>query len=258
MGIFNIDSPLMRGMSKVADLLILNLLVILTCIPIITIGASMSAMHYVLIKMSKNEGTYVTGMYFKSFKENFAQGTVLWFVNILAIILFVVDMLLFFSETNTTLPLPVFIVVVAVGILFMMTCMYFYPLQARFVNPVPKTIRNAFFVMVLNFPQSIVMLLLYAIPTVIVVCSAGLMQGAFYLMPAVLLFGFTAPGYGAALLYKNVFRKIEPKEEEVADDMDFHVVMDDENEAENAQEEENTQEAENAQIVGNEQNENEK
>ena len=76
--LFSLDSPLMRGMSKIADLLILNLLVILTCIPIITVGVSMSAMHYVLIKLSRNEGTSVVQMYFKSFKENFGQGTVLW------------------------------------------------------------------------------------------------------------------------------------------------------------------------------------
>lgn len=215
--IFNLDSPMMRGMSKIADLLILNLLVIVTSIPIITIGASMSAMHYVLIKLSRNEGTSVAQMYFKSFKENFAQGTVLWLVNIAVIALVAFDMYLVFFTENT-IPMPVFVVVVAVGILILMTCMYFYPLQARFINPVGKTIRNSFFVMVLNFPKSILMVILYAIP-VALVCIA------FFMIPFVLLFGFTGPGYGAALLYKKVFAKLEPKQEEAAPDMEFHVDM---------------------------------
>lgn len=220
--LFNLDSPLMRGMSKVADLMILNLLVLVTSIPIITIGASMTAMHYVLIKMSRDEGSYVVQMYFKSFKENFAQATVLWLVNILAIAVFLFDIYLFFFTVNT-LPFPVFVCVVAVGILFLITCMYFYPLQARFINPVGKTIRNAFFVMVLNFPKSIIMIILYAIPV-------GLVFIASFMIPMVLLFGISAPGYGAALLYKKVFMKLEPKEEEITADMDFHVVVEEENE----------------------------
>lgn len=213
--IFSIDSPLMRVMSKIADLMILNLLVIATSIPIFTIGASLSAMHYVLIKMSRNEGTSVTEMYFKSFKENFVQGTALWFVNILVIALFAFDIYIFFFTANT-MPVMVLIAVVAVGILLMMTCMYFYPLQSRFINPVKKTIRNAFFVMILNFPKSIVMVILYLIPI-------GLLFVGFFMIPMVILFGISVPSYGAVMLYKKVFIRLEPKEDEVASDMDFHI-----------------------------------
>lgn len=222
--LFSIDSPLMRGMSKIADIMILNLLAIVTCIPIITIGASMSAMHYVLIKLSRNEGTSVLQMYFKSFKENFFQATALWLVNVIALAFFIYDMYVFFFA-EIFLPMPVFICVVAVGVLFMMTCMYFYPLQARFINPVSRTIKNSFFVMVLNFPKSVGTILLYAIPVAMI--YLGIM-GADFLFPLVFLFGIAAPGYGAALLYKDVFKKLEPKEEEITDDMDFHVVTDEE------------------------------
>lgn len=214
--LFSIDSPLMRKLSKVADLMILNLLVILTSIPIITFGASMSAMHYVLIKISRNEGTSVAQMYFKSFKENFAQGTVLWIVNILALIVVGYDLSLFLF-TETTMPLPLFVCVIAVGVLFLMTCMYFYPLQARFVNPVSKTIRNSFFVMVLNFPKSILMVLLYLLPVAVLFV-------AFFAIPLVILFGFTAPGYGAVMLYRKVFEKLENNSEQITEDMDFHLL----------------------------------
>ncbi len=220
--LFSIDSPLMRGMSKIADIMILNLLVIVTCIPIITIGASMSAMHYVLIKLSRNEGTSVLQMYFKSFKENLFQATALWLVNVIALVFFAYDMYVFFFA-EIFLPMPVFICVVAVGVLFMMTCMYFYPLQARFINPVSRTIKNSFFVMVLNFPKSVGTIILYAIPVAMI--YLGIM-GADFLFPLVFLFGIAAPGYGAALLYKDVFKKLEPKEEEITDDMDFHVLAD--------------------------------
>lgn len=212
---FSIDSPLMRGMSKVADLMILNLLVIVTCIPIITIGASMSAMHYVLIKINKDEGSYVAKMFLTSFKDNFVQGTLLWIVNLAGIVLFSYDVYVFFFAPNT-LPSLALIFVLVVGVLFVMTTIYFYPLQARFINPVGKTIRNAFFVMILNFPKSILILLIYAIPCVMMLLSS-------YLLPAVILFGVTVPGYAAVKLYSKVFAKIEPKEEHITEDIDFRV-----------------------------------
>lgn len=215
MGIFSIDSPLMRGMSKVADLMILNLIVIVTCIPIITIGASMSAMHYCLIKIHKDEGTSVVKMYFSSFKSNFVQGTALWFINIAVIALFAYDIYVFFYTPNTLPPL-VLIFVVAVGVIVMMTTMYFYPLQARFVNTVGRTIRNSFFVMVLNFPKSILMIIIYALPVAIVMISQ-------FFVPMLFLFGVTVPGYFAVKLYSKVFAKIEPQEAEITDDMDFRV-----------------------------------
>ena len=56
MRIFNAESPLMEGLSKVADLVILNLLVLLCCIPVITAGAALTGMHYVLLKMARDYG----------------------------------------------------------------------------------------------------------------------------------------------------------------------------------------------------------
>ena len=68
--LFNIDSPVMRFLGKVADLMILNLVTLLCCIPVVTIGASLTAMHYVLLKMVRNEESYIVRSFFKSFKRD--------------------------------------------------------------------------------------------------------------------------------------------------------------------------------------------
>ena len=47
---FSIESPLMTGLTKLADLIIVNLIAIVCCLPIITIGASMTALNYVEIE----------------------------------------------------------------------------------------------------------------------------------------------------------------------------------------------------------------
>ena len=76
--VFALDSPLMNGLSKLADLIWLNILATICCIPIITIGASLTALHYVVLKMVKDEEGYITRSFFKSFKENFKQATLMW------------------------------------------------------------------------------------------------------------------------------------------------------------------------------------
>ena len=88
---FNLDSPLMTFLSKMADLMILNLLTLLCCLPIITAGDAMTALYYMTIKMVKNEECYIVKGYFKSFKENFKQATIIWLIALVVGIIFAGD-----------------------------------------------------------------------------------------------------------------------------------------------------------------------
>ena len=72
-GLIDLDNPLMRFLSKVADVLTLNLLFLVCSIPIFTIGASTTALYYCFFKMKDNEEGYLFKKFFKSFKENFRQ-----------------------------------------------------------------------------------------------------------------------------------------------------------------------------------------
>ena len=56
-------------MNKVADLCILNIICLVCCIPIVTAGASITAMYYVTLKMVRNEEAYIVRSFFKSFKD---------------------------------------------------------------------------------------------------------------------------------------------------------------------------------------------
>ena len=89
--IFNMDSPIMRFLNLVADLMIMNFVVTLCCLPIITIGASVTAMHYVMLKMVRGEDGYLVKDFFKSFKLNFKQATIIWLIMLLLIAVFVGD-----------------------------------------------------------------------------------------------------------------------------------------------------------------------
>ena len=86
--IFDMDSPVMRFLSRMADLMIMNLVVTICCIPIVTIGASITAMHYVMLKLVRGEDGYIVKDFFKSFKQNFKQSTIIWLIMCVFIFVF--------------------------------------------------------------------------------------------------------------------------------------------------------------------------
>ena len=88
---FNLDSPVMVALTKMADLIIVNLLAFFCCLPIITVGASMTALHYVVLKIVRDEECYIVKSFFKSFKENFKQATGIWLIEVVLIIIFAAD-----------------------------------------------------------------------------------------------------------------------------------------------------------------------
>lgn len=84
---FKYDSGIMSFLGKVADIVILNLLTLLCCIPIVTIGASLTAAHYTALKMHRDTDNYVFRNFFRSFKANILQSTLIWILWLVAVAL---------------------------------------------------------------------------------------------------------------------------------------------------------------------------
>lgn len=78
--IFHPDSALMRGLTKVADVMILNFLFVLTSVPIVTLGASLTALNFTAMRIATGNCHSVTADYFRSFRQNFRQATVVGLV----------------------------------------------------------------------------------------------------------------------------------------------------------------------------------
>lgn len=218
--IFNMDSPVMRFLNRVADLLILNFLMIACCLPIITVGAAFTAMHYVLLKIIRDEEGYLIRGFFKSFVANFKQATILWFIMLLVTIVYIGDILIFRYSTFH-FPKAVTITVAVIALLCLMTAVYVFPLLARFENSIKNTLKNAMLMAFANLPKTITMMVFYALPLIILHFST-------YSLVFLIMFGFSAPAYGAAWLYSGIFKKFEPEAEEVSD-LDFSLNMDERN-----------------------------
>jgi uncharacterized membrane protein YesL len=75
--LFSADSVLMRGLTRLADVMILNLLFIISSLPVLTLGASLTALNFTAMRIGTGACNSVTADYVRSFKKNLRQGTVL-------------------------------------------------------------------------------------------------------------------------------------------------------------------------------------
>ena len=203
MKFFDLDSPLMQGLSKMADMMILNLLTLLCCLPIITVGPALTALNYMALKLVRNEECYIVKGYFKSFKENFKQSVVIWILMLIVALLLVMDFYIMVSAESETGGIMQILVLVA-AIFWLCTALYVFPVLARFQNTIRATVKNAFLMSVMQFPKTVVMAVAYLIPLVVFIYF-------FQLTPIVLFFGFSAPAWVSAKLYDKLFKKLEDK-----------------------------------------------
>ena len=142
--IFDMDSGFFRVLSRVADLMILNIVFLVCCIPIITIGPALTAMHYVTLKMAENEEGYIVRGFFKSFRQNFRQATIIWVILLLLGCVLATDLMILRDSTGMILQvMRVFIL--ATFVVYLMEFLYVFPTLARFDNTVRITMKNALF-----------------------------------------------------------------------------------------------------------------
>ena len=239
--IFDIDSPLMHALSKMADVMWLNILTLIFATPLILeqlfflgpilfgdmefavgivliawlvgiifsipLGPALTAMHFVLLKLIRDEDSYVTKAYFKSFKENFKQGAILQVIQFTAAGILLMDFLLMRNNSGVYV-----YIVLAVSLILFMVSLYVYPLLSKFVNTVPGTLKNAALMSIMALPKTILMVLVCAIPVIIIYFFD------IKALPLLILFGISGPGFLHALLYNNTFKRFEPKVEELSEE----------------------------------------
>lgn len=225
MKFLSLDSPLMRFLSRMTDVLWLNILTIICCIPIVTAGAAFTALHYVCLKMVRDEESYITKEYFKSFKKNFGQATIIWLIVLAIGILLFFDYRIILLGTGSSL---MFAAITAAAIFVLCTVLYVFPVLSHFENTIRGTIKNSFFMSILALPKTLLMLVLLLLPWGIIYC-VEYFETATWLIPLTALFWISAPAYFSAKLYNKTFKKFEPEDTGVTDDYSWSVNKDEEN-----------------------------
>jgi uncharacterized membrane protein YesL len=196
----DIDNMFNRVMAKVFDLIWLNVLTVLCSLPIITLGASLTAMNYVLLKLKRDEGESVTKAFFHSFRTNLKQGIGLGMFGVLGAL---ADIRLFMIIREGKSDSSVYVGAFTLLLFLVFFFEWAFPLLSHFKNTVGGTAINAFKLMLGQSWRTLVMsgmwismLFMFAI----------LWRWIFMLF---FIFFFTAPGFGCQFLVDPVFCKLE-------------------------------------------------
>lgn len=197
------ENPILEKISKVVDIILLNILFLICSLPLITIGASLTALFSVTLKLVRDEETYIVTSFFKSLKSNFKISTVIWMIIVLIGVIFVAD----FKIIPMIFPKGAFllqILLLFVIILYLIITFFIFPYIARFEDTLKNTIKNAFLIGIVNFPYFFMMLVIF-MAVIGIIYILGIDGSAFLWM----LFLFSAVAYLFSIICRKVFDQYE-------------------------------------------------
>ena len=206
------DNKVLQVLAVIGDLMVLNLLWILCCLPVVTAGTSTTALYYSLLKMVRKEDTYPAGMFFRAFRQNLKQSIPLTILLLLVCAVLYVDMNV---ARNTAISFgPLLSILLAVlFVVFAMVASYVFPLLAQFENTIKGTLKNALFMSIWHLPYSVAILLLNMSPVLLAFLSPNLFIKC---LGVWLLVGGAGIAYVNSRLFVRIFdRYIEKQEQQI-------------------------------------------
>lgn len=207
---FNMENPVFMFLGRLADIMLLNIIFLITCIPIVTIGSAWTALSYMTMKMVRNEESYIVRGYFKSFKQNFKQSTLMWLIVLVFSFLLFLDFRILNTLNATTGTNVLRVGVWTVCIIAMMVLSYLFPLVAKFYNTIKNTFINAFLMSIRHLPQTVIMI---AIPIIAIVVTFLNNWTFTYGILVWLMFGFTLISMAKSWFLVKIFDNYIPDEE---------------------------------------------
>ena len=211
--LMSLDNPFWRSLHTAADMLILNLLYVLFCLPVVTIGAATSALYAVSMKLAdRDEDIYVTRYFWKSFAANFKQATWIWLIFLAVGFFLGYDLLLVNVPDLYFLNWLEIVLWILLGY-YVLCLAYVFPLQSRYENSVFKTIRNSLLLAIANvIPWSLLVGGINLLPILVLWFQPS--NGA-VLLPVMLICGFSVTAYANSKILNRVFSRYHTEEEEI-------------------------------------------
>lgn len=198
MQLFNLDSPLMRFLNMMADVIIISLLWLVASLPIVTIGASTSAAYFVITRRISNREGYVFKDFIKGFKVNFVTATLV-FLTLVAILLLgwlnIMNSQYYGAFQIAAVPLNILIILESLFVY-----VHIFPLASRFDMKYKQLMKSAFLLANKHLLTTIAHVLLLA--AVLALC---------YLYPVFLMFAFGAYCWLSSYLLIRIYRKYRPE-----------------------------------------------
>ena len=199
------DGLLARIVRYIWNLFVLNICFILCCLPVITIGAAISAMYAVFLNDFRESG--VLRKFFGAFAENFKQATVIWliFMALAAVLAANWYYLLTYSLGGNGLLLAVAAVV---SVLYLSVVSFAFALQAKYENSPLLTMKNALILSIGKFFSGVLMSFVNLFPVIMFVVDLDVFVNVVAIW---IPLGFALQIQINALIVRRVFRKLQPQ-----------------------------------------------
>ncbi|KAF1290782.1 YesL family protein [Candidatus Enterococcus leclercqii] len=194
---FNENGTIYKVTTVTTQFIGLNLLYLITCLPVITIGAATTALFDVTMHYADGEKGYLIKDYLISLKRNWRQSTRIFLLILLPILLLGFSGFFWFAFKNILGTVAGMIAMALIAVL-LSTFMIASALVARYENSTKQTLQNA---LLLTIAHPLKALCILLIP-VTVGCLAILTPSLKFLL---LLLGFSFSAYSGAFLLLNIF-----------------------------------------------------
>lgn len=197
----------MRFMMLITNLIALNVLWLLGCIPIVTAGASTVAMHTVLLSYINRKDDAVLKPFFRAFRENFRTVTPLWLMNLLVGAVMVAEIVYLAAGAELWLKVVFGVLLLIYGA----ATSYLYPLLARYETTAKQALLNSFMLPVRHLLSSVCVVTLNVLPVFLLVAFPELFWKSILVWTVI---GFSLIAYLDLKILLPVFQKYEPATEE--------------------------------------------
>lgn len=163
MNFFNEDNFLNIALNKIGDIIVCNLLFILCCIPIVTIGTSITALYHCMMRSVKGNLNGAAKTFFRAFKDNFRQSLTVW-VLFLALLIVLMLNIRFLSAQTGSLSQALLYLSQGVAVLVVIGALYIFPVIATFSNTLKNLIRNSYIFAFMHFPSTLLIAVITILP----------------------------------------------------------------------------------------------
>ena len=210
--LFNYENPFIQFLVRVGDLMILNVLFILCSAPVVTLGASLTALHRVTQNMLFEQEEPLLKAFFRAFRQNFKQSTLAWLVELVVIVSLVCDVLLVMAYFNGGLAKAMYILVAVLAILVAGVYAYLMPLIARYENGMRQQVNNAVVLAIIKLPKTLLLVFLNLLPVILVLISVPVFVQTLMFWVVI---GFAFVSFIESSILKPVFQQLEKGNESV-------------------------------------------
>lgn len=200
MKFFRYDSAFWNVTGKLFDLFLLNILWVLTSLPLVTIGASSAALYSVTMQMARKEEPAILRSYFAAFKKGWKTATLVWLLSLIVACWLAFGVYVCSNLQNAFLRLAV-IPEAALLILCLLGMVYLFPVCAAYPGGVTKTLKTACYLSLLRLPWTCLLVLIATVPVLLTL----FVPKAFPLMLMLWLFlGAGGISFAQSLLLKRL------------------------------------------------------